>query len=105
MNPILSIVGPRRVRVSRTGVALFNAPWPCSKLQTNRAYWFEFDERGQLTDSDVPEQDDGPEALALGGDCLAWLDDGTSPDWAPEGVESVRHVCAAWTASPGAPHE
>ena len=87
MNPIMTIVGPRKVRVSRTGVALFNAQWPASKLQSDRAYWFEFDSLGDLTDSDVPEQDDGPEAAALSDDCLAWLDDGVSPDWAPDGVE------------------
>lgn len=88
MGSILSIVGPRKVRVSRTGVALFNAQWPGSRLLTSRAYWFQFDRLGDLVDHDAAEYDgDTPEHEALGNDALAWLDDGTVPNWAPEGVE------------------
>ena len=71
----------RKVIVSRQAVALFNAQWPCSTLRTSRAYWFEFDESGDLVDTDYPESDDGPAALALAEDCRAFLDDGTAPDW------------------------
>lgn len=84
MNDILQMVGPRRVRISRVGVALFNAQWPCSTLRSERAYWFEFDEAGELVDCDVPEQDDGPAAAALCDDALAWLIDDTIPEWMPE---------------------
>lgn len=71
--PFLSVVGRRKVRISREGVAAFNAAWPGSRLRTSRAYWFDFDESGNLVDTDVPEQDDGPEAAALSDDCKAWL--------------------------------
>ena len=53
-----------KVRVSRSEVAEFNASWPCSRLR-DRSYWFEFDRHGDLVDTDLPEQDDGPEATAL----------------------------------------
>lgn len=86
MGAIFELVGTRKVRVSRTGVALFNAQWPCSELRDSRAYWFEFNDDGELIDTDVPEQDDGRAALALGDDALAWLDDGDVPAWAPDGV-------------------
>lgn len=85
MDAIFELVGTGKVRVSRTGVALFNAQWPCSTLRDSRAYWFEFQD-GELIDTDVPEQDDGPAALALGDDAQAWLDAGTVPAWAPDGV-------------------
>lgn len=78
---LISEVSPRKVRVSNTGVALFNATWPCSELQSSRAYWFEFDESGDLIDSDVPEHSDGQAAVAMAADCLAWLDDGATPEW------------------------
>jgi hypothetical protein len=80
---ILSEVGPRKVRVSSVGVALFNGRWPCSELRTTRAYWFEFDESGDLIDSDVSEHDDGPAAVAMAADCLARLDEGERPEWWP----------------------
>lgn len=70
----IEIVGRRKVRVSREGIAVFNARWPGSTLRDSRAYWFEFDESGDLIDTDVPEQDDGPAAVALAADCLAWLE-------------------------------
>lgn len=84
MSDILSTVGPRKVRVSQVGVALFNGGWPCSTLRTTRAYWFEYDESGDLIDSDVPEHDDGPAAVAMAADCLAWLDEGERPEWWPQ---------------------
>ena len=83
MSDTLSTVGPRKVRVSATGVALFNRRWPCSQLRESRAYWFDFDESGDLVDCDVPEHDDGPAAVAMAADCLAWLDEGESPEWLP----------------------
>jgi len=79
----LSLVGPRKVRVSPEGVASFNRAWPCSRLRASRAYWFEFDSRGELVDSDLPHTDDGPEALAMAQDCLAWLDNDAAPEWSP----------------------
>ena len=82
-HEVLTLVGPRKVRVDATGVALFNASWPCSRLQTTRAYWFEFDESGDLIDCDVPEHSDGPESVAMADDCKAWLDEGESPEWLP----------------------
>lgn len=84
MSDIISLVGPRKVRVSRVGVALFNAQWPCSRLSDSRAYWFEFDMDGVLIDTDVPESQDGVEATAMADDCLSWLEDDVVPDWLPE---------------------
>ena len=81
IEEVLSLVGRRKVRVSRTGVALFNARWPNSTLRDSRAYWFEFDAKGDLIDTDVPEQDDGPAATALAEDAREWLENGTTPDW------------------------
>ena len=81
----LDQVAPGKVRVSRDGVAAFNATWPCSKLRDSRAYWFEFDSRGDLVDTDCPEQDDGPEASAMADDCRAWLIDDVKPDWDAKG--------------------
>lgn len=79
----LSLVGVRKVRVSAEGVASFNRGWPCSTLRSSRAYWFEFEPDGDLVDTDCPESDDGPAALAMAADCLAWLDDDTRPEWDP----------------------
>ena len=72
--PYLSLVGPRKVRISREGISLFNAYWPGSQLRPTRAYWFEFDDDGNLVDTDVPEHDDGEAAAALSRDCLEWLE-------------------------------
>lgn len=72
----------RKVIVSTDGVALFNRGWPCSELRA-RSYWFEFDESGDLIDSDVPESDDGSAAAAMAEDCKAWLFDDVNPEWAP----------------------
>jgi hypothetical protein len=73
----------RKVIVSTDGVAAFNATWPCSTLRS-RSYWFEFDDSGDLVDSDVPEHDDGPAAVAMADDCKAWLFDDINPGWAPD---------------------
>ena len=82
---MLSKIGRNKIRVSRTGIALFNAQWPCSELRSTRAYWFEFDNNGDLIDTDVPEQDDGGAALAMAEDCKNYLFDNTSPPWALKG--------------------
>jgi hypothetical protein len=79
----IKIISPGKVRVSRDGVASFNRAWPCSTLRPSRAYWFEFDTRGDLVDTDCPESDDGPAALAMSDDCRAFLLDGTAPEWSP----------------------
>ena len=69
-----------KVIASRADVASFNRGWPCSTL-SDRSYWFEFDESGDLVDTDCPEHDDGPAAVAMADDCRAWLFDDESPDW------------------------
>lgn len=71
----------RKVIVSRSEVQAFNDAWPCSKLNPNRHYWFEFEANGDLVDHDVPEHSDGPECVAMADDCKAFLFDGVSPDW------------------------
>ncbi|WLA86885.1 hypothetical protein [Bradyrhizobium elkanii] len=76
----MQIIG-RKVIVSRAEVAAFNAQWPCSTLRATRAYWFEFDASGDLVDTDCPEQDDGPAALAMSQDCQALLFDDKTADW------------------------
>lgn len=72
----------RKVIVSREEVAAFNSRWPCSTLRPSRAYWFEFEANGDLVDTDCPQHDDGPAALAMAEDCQRYLDDGIAPDWA-----------------------
>lgn len=79
--PALSRTKGRKVIVSRGEVANFNSRWPCSSLRESRAYWFEFDASGDLVDTDVPEQDDGPAAAALADDCKAFLFDDEEPAW------------------------
>jgi len=79
---MLTLVGPRKIRVSKEGVAVFNRVWPCSELRATRAYWFEFDAKGDLVDTDVPEQDDGSAAAAMSRDCQAFLENDTLPSWA-----------------------
>ncbi len=74
--------GGRKVMVTREEVTAFNAAWPCSTLRDSRAYWFEFDQSGDLIDTDCPEQDDGPAASAMADDCRAFLVDGEAPEWA-----------------------
>lgn len=70
-----------KVIVSRREVQVFNAGFPGSNLQSYRAYWFEFDKRGDLIDTDVPEHDDGDAAKALAEDCKAYLFEGRQPSW------------------------
>jgi len=72
----------RKVFVTRYEVAAFNRGWPCSKLRSTRSYWFEFDSRGDLADTDLPESDDGSEASAMADDCKKYLVEGEVPDWA-----------------------
>lgn len=72
----------RKVFVTRYEVAAFNRTWPCSELRSTRSYWFEFDARGDLVDTDLPEQDDGAAAAAMSEDCKKYLQDGELPDWA-----------------------
>jgi hypothetical protein len=79
---MLQTLSPLTVRVSREGVAAFNARWPCSTLRPSRAYWFEFDVNGDLINTDCPEQDDGPAAAAMAEDCKTYLFDGDVPEWA-----------------------
>jgi hypothetical protein len=79
---MLEVIAPGKVRVSRGGIAAFNARWPCSTLRDSRSYWFEFDSSGDLVDTDCPEQDDGPAALAMSEDCKAFLFDDVLPPWA-----------------------
>lgn len=81
MTFISLVNGPNKVRVSSAGVAAFNRAWPCSKLRDTRAYWFQFDDNGDLVDTDCPEQDDGPESVAMAEDCKAWLFDDVKPEW------------------------
>ena len=80
-NPIICEISRGKVLISRDGVALFNKQWPGSKLR-NRAYWFDFDNDGNLVDCDVPEQDDGLEAASLAQDALNWLFHDEMPQWA-----------------------
>lgn len=82
MADILSMVGARKVRVSPEGVTAFNRQWPGSTLRETRAYWFEFDGDGDLIDTDCPEQDDGPAAVAMADDCRDWLENEDWPNWA-----------------------
>lgn len=77
----MHIISPNKVFVSRDDVATFNAQWPCSELRSSRAYWFEFDESGDLVDTDCPESDDGAAALAMTEDCKAWLQGAPLPSW------------------------
>lgn len=81
MTDAISLVGPRKVRFAKEAIRLFNLQWPCSELSADRAYWFEFDESGDLVDCDVPEHSDGAAALALSQDALAWLDEEEEPQW------------------------
>lgn len=79
---MLKLVGLRKVRVSKAGVAAFNRTWPCSNLRATRAYWFEFALNGDLVGTNCPEQDDGPEASAMAEDCKGFLFRGDLPAWA-----------------------
>jgi hypothetical protein len=63
----------RKVIFSRDEVCEFRERFPCSGLR-DRAYWFEFDARGDLVDTDVPEHDDGAGASALSEDAREFLE-------------------------------
>lgn len=71
-----------KVFVSRQEIASFNSQWPCSKLRSTRSYWFEFDDRGDLVDTDCPEQDDSSAASAMADDCRDFLVYDKVPTWA-----------------------
>lgn len=62
-----SLIGKRKVRFSIEDIEIFNRSWPASPLFLNgpRAYWFEFDQNGDLIDTDTPEWADGPASLTL----------------------------------------
>ncbi len=79
---MLKIISPRKVRVSKDGIAAFNRQWPCSELRSTRAYWFEFADNGDLVDTDCPEQDDGSAAVAMAEDCRDFLFNDNTPNWA-----------------------
>lgn len=81
MSTLIVMEGKRKVRFTREAIALFNAQWPCSTLRATRSYWFEFDLKGDLVDTDVPEQDDGNAARALSDDAKAYLFDDVTPPW------------------------
>ena len=80
----MKLIGTHKVFVSRDDVASFNRQWPCSELRSSRAYWFEFDEQGDLIDTDVPEHDDGRAASALCDDCHDYWLTGAVPRYASE---------------------
>lgn len=75
-----TFVGRRKVRFSREEVAEFNRTWPCSKLR-DRSYWFEFDNYGDLVDTDVPEQDDGDAATAMANEAQEWIAEQNATDY------------------------
>lgn len=74
----------RKVIVPNEEVRVFNRGWPCSELSGDRHYWFEFDEDGDLVDTDVPEHSDGAAASAMADDCRTFLMEGIEPDWASD---------------------
>lgn len=75
-----TIINKTKVRFSREEVAKFRAVWPCNNLR-DRSYWFEFDNDGDLVDTDVPEQDDGEAANALANDAKEYFWDDVVPAW------------------------
>lgn len=55
-----------KVGFTKDEIKLFHASFPCHGMQTDRAYWFEFDPvDGDLIDTDVPEHSDGYAASVL----------------------------------------
>lgn len=67
----------RKVIFSKDEIDAFRAQWPGCRLRS-RSYWFEFDSDGNLVDTDVPEHDDGTDALALSQDALEFLESNDS---------------------------
>jgi hypothetical protein len=63
-----------KVGFTRKEINEFNSKWPGSKLQ-DRSYWFDFSTNGDLVDTDVPEQDEGSESLALSQDAWQFYQD------------------------------
>lgn len=61
-----------KVIVPKSEVIDFMRFFPCSGLR-QRSYWFEFDNDGDLVDTDLPEQDDGAGASALANDCREYF--------------------------------
>jgi hypothetical protein len=84
-NPFINEIAPGKVQVTSSGVALFNAQWPCSELRSTRSYWFEFSEEGDLIDCDVPEHDDGSAATAMAEDAANFLLLDRVPEWCDRG--------------------
>jgi hypothetical protein len=71
----------RKVMVTRNDIAAFNRQWPCSELRSTRSYWFDFDELGDLVDTDCPEQDAGSAAGAVADACRAFIMNDQLPEW------------------------
>lgn len=78
----MRIIDGKRVLFESADVAKFKAVWPCSNLGTG-PYWFEFDWRGDLVGTNVPEEHDGPAASALADDGRAFLSTtgAIKPEW------------------------
>jgi hypothetical protein len=70
-----------KVRATPNEVAAFNRSWPCSELRATRSYWFEFDQNGDLVDTDCPENDDGSAAAAMSEDCKRLAFDDVQAAW------------------------
>lgn len=71
----------RTVGFSRADVIAFKRQWPCSGLR-DQQYWFQFEAKGDLVDTNVGERDDGSAATALSHDAQSALTENTIPTWA-----------------------
>lgn len=69
-----------KVRFTADEVRQFMQQFPASGLR-NRSYWFEFEPGGDLVDTDVPQQDDGPGASALSEDAKRYAFENEVPQW------------------------
>lgn len=69
----MKIVDGKRVYYSEEDIRKFNAVWPCSPIIPMEGYFFEFDWRGDLVDSSIPEHMDGDAASALADDARAFI--------------------------------
>jgi len=76
----MRIINGNKVFFSTNDVRMFARTWPGCILQ-DRAYWFEFDGEGNLVDTNIPENEDGLEAIALADDAGQYMA-GTRPRWA-----------------------
>jgi hypothetical protein len=82
MPALIGSHGYVKVITTRREVAAFNRAWPCSRLSSDRHYWFEFDRStGDLVDTDVPEHSDGSESVAMMEDCKAYALECERADW------------------------